>query len=253
MGDDCESVRLVIRECYVYRIPPRSNARGHRASDWDVSQFLWTGRLRVTSRGDTCSILLEDATTGDLFASCLYSPAENTVEPVLDSSRYFVLRIHDPQSKKHAFVGLGLPDRSCAFDFNVALQDHVNQLKSDKVPPSFAHAVSKDYRLKDGQTISINLGNMPSKKPKPSPQQASSDSYAFLPPSVPSTSFASFNDAYSSTNNNDPFDGSCEGSPGQGADDWADFQDALSSSGKTNSGFSNSSGQQQQQQGWQTF
>jgi hypothetical protein len=62
--------------------------------------------------------------TGQLFAQCPYDASGSSVEQVTDSSRYFVLKIQDVASGRHAFVGLGFTDRNEAFDFNVALQDH---------------------------------------------------------------------------------------------------------------------------------
>lgn len=62
--------------------------------------------------------------SGEEFASCLIPEGERAqaVEPVTDSSRYFVLRLVDPANpRKRAFLGLGFTDRAEAFDFNVAL------------------------------------------------------------------------------------------------------------------------------------
>jgi serine/threonine kinase 38 len=56
---------------------------------------------------------------------------ESAVETVLDSSRYFVLRIEDGRGK-HAFVGLGFGERNEAFDFNVALSDHEKYVKREQ-------------------------------------------------------------------------------------------------------------------------
>ncbi|EGF80004.1 hypothetical protein BATDEDRAFT_11848 [Batrachochytrium dendrobatidis JAM81] len=127
MSDAYESVLCVIKECLVYRIPPRATAKGYRASEWDTTQFLWSGRLRVIAVGDECALHLEDPVTGELFAKCPYDLEGTAVEPVIDSSRYFVIRVVDPTSGEflfHAFLGLGVAERSWAFDLNVALQDH---------------------------------------------------------------------------------------------------------------------------------
>lgn len=97
----------------------------YRAATWPKTP-LWTGRLRVVSKGDAVSILLEHVDKEGLFAAC---PIQNekTVEQTVDSSRYFVLRISD--GKKSAVLGIGFNDRTQAFDFKVAVQD---QQKSDR-------------------------------------------------------------------------------------------------------------------------
>lgn len=52
--------------------------------------------MRLVSKGNDVFIKLEDKSSGELFAKC---PIETypgiAVEPVTDSSRYFVLRIQD--------------------------------------------------------------------------------------------------------------------------------------------------------------
>ncbi|KAI9628651.1 hypothetical protein H4Q26_018003 [Puccinia striiformis f. sp. tritici PST-130] len=130
--DEFESVLWIARECYVYRLPPRTSSAGYKAAEWgDMEAFLWKGRLRILERGNEndvsnstrCFIRLEDADTGELFANCPYTLDGKSVEPVLDSSRYYVVRVEDASTGQRAFLGMGFPERSDSFDFNVALQD----------------------------------------------------------------------------------------------------------------------------------
>lgn len=120
-----EHTLLVVREVSVYKIPPRSTSGGYKCGEWLQTDKIWSGRLRVVSCKERCEIRLEDPNSGDLFAACFVLPGqrEASVETVLDSSRYFVLKIEDGRGK-HAFIGLGFTERNEAFDFNVALSDH---------------------------------------------------------------------------------------------------------------------------------
>ena len=65
MSNEYASVIFVARECYVYRIPPRTSAGGYRAAEWgDMEKYLWKGRLRIVEHTDSCEIRLEDAESG---------------------------------------------------------------------------------------------------------------------------------------------------------------------------------------------
>lgn len=158
---DSESTLLIINEVYAYRIPPRASAAGHKAADWPDENLIWRGRLVVVERGEICVIKLITPSTGVVFAECPVNPG--AVEGVLDSSRYFVLRIEDPRNGRHAFLGMGFQERGEAFDFNVTLQDHERRIKDMKeLEKQRANAgPAKDYSIPVGQTITVNLKSTP--------------------------------------------------------------------------------------------
>jgi len=165
LSDEVESVLYIAREISVYKIPPLRKNEGHRANDWgDLADPLWKGRLRILERSQGATLYFEDAQTGDLFAKADYDPTKPCVEAVLDSSRYFVIRVED--SGKKAYIGMGFAERTDSFDFNVALQDYTKRFRAKLNPPSpTSEATSphlpagpkKDYSLKEGQTFSISI------------------------------------------------------------------------------------------------
>ena len=54
-----------------------------------------------------------------VFAKTEYDPARPSVEAVLDSSRYFVIRVEDGGRK--AYIGMGFAERTDSFDFSKCL------------------------------------------------------------------------------------------------------------------------------------
>ena len=163
----------------MYQIPPSATHQGHRADSWNVEKWLRAVRVKVTSRGSKGAIKLEDKDSGELFAECPLpndAPVSTAVEPVIDSSRYFVLRVVDESSGRHAFLGLGFRERDHASDFKLAVQEHQNararereaikrreeheRLMAEKAAANAAAGVEgpaklHDYSLKGTVTVNI--------------------------------------------------------------------------------------------------
>ncbi|KAL8468684.1 hypothetical protein ACS0TY_031757 [Phlomoides rotata] len=165
--EEVEAVELVlfqVSECYVYMIPPRKSAASYRADEWDVNKWAWEGTLKVINKGVECIIRLEDKTTGELYARAFLRDGElHPVETVIDSSRYFVLRVEENIGGRlrHAFIGIGFRERSEAYDFQAALHDHMKYLNKKKtaeeMEQQYQQTSSVDYSLKDGETLVLQL------------------------------------------------------------------------------------------------
>ncbi|KAK0742168.1 hypothetical protein B0T21DRAFT_381841 [Apiosordaria backusii] len=182
----------ITNKVHIYTLPPQSPTTAYLASSWTAlpQNPIFTARLRILetslSPDDAPSspqlkvdILLESTTSSttpsstgspQLFAAAPYTtPA--IVTPCTDSSRFFALRVSDPQSGKKASLGIGFEERSDAFDFNLALQEcgkalnfpgfggqQQQQQSQEKKKGKEQQEERKDWSLKEGETITINLG-----------------------------------------------------------------------------------------------
>lgn len=162
-------------ETFVYKLPPRSRAEGYCADAWGLDKPAATGRLRVTAwDSSVCLVIWRRAETAATSAPTVLpavarrtpltaapassgwlviaharwdvlkgSPLSFYLEPVLDSSRYFVLRCQPPPARQqvpgapagtalansaaqaaHALVGIGFRERESAFTLKAAIADH---------------------------------------------------------------------------------------------------------------------------------
>jgi len=155
---DLEQTHFVAGKVFVFQVPKLESSEGFKAASWPKTP-IWSGRLRVVSKGDKVSVLLEHLDKEGLFAAC---PIQNdkTVEQTVDSSRYFVLRVSDGKGR-FAVLGIGFNDRTQAFDFKVAVQDQQNGEKAEK---ALSSTPAIDLSLpKDGK-IHINIPSKGSKK-----------------------------------------------------------------------------------------
>lgn len=213
------SALFTANQCHVYRIPPRTSNAGYRASEWgDTNAPLWSGRLRVLGHVDTCEIRMDDRQTGvlrvltpgELFAACPYDVSGKSVEAVLDSSRYFVLRVEtdgDDGAKRHAYIGVGVGlivlTRSSKNAAKVStltwrykighgvwhlLTDsrHKAALRSandeTSEADSTAQTPSQDWTLSDGETMQLH---MPTHMPRTSESRDQARGGFVLPPPPP--------------------------------------------------------------------
>ncbi|KAF2248829.1 adaptin ear-binding coat-associated protein-like protein 1 [Trematosphaeria pertusa] len=196
-----QRILYIAPKVHVYQIPPLTSTKGYQASTWTADnnkRQIFTARLRIletsipspTPTDDsaekvTTTLLLEDAGSGQLFAAAPYtSPA--VVEQALDSSRFFAVTVVGEGRK--AVLGMGFEERSEAFDFSIALQDARRVLGFESNPNAPTTSSSRnrgtkkpidepkrDFSLKEGETISINLGGLKGRRERReggSPEQA---------------------------------------------------------------------------------
>ncbi|KAF2829248.1 adaptin ear-binding coat-associated protein 1 NECAP-1 [Ophiobolus disseminans] len=170
---------------HIYQIPPATSTKGYQASTWTANNNkmqIFTARLRIVETsipleredGDekvSTTLLLEDPKTGDLFAAAPYT-SERIVEQALDSSRFFAITVVGEGRK--AILGMGFEERSEAFDFSIALQDSRRVLGFEAKPAAPGAKAAKeveepkrDFSLKAGETISINLGGLKGRRSRP--------------------------------------------------------------------------------------
>lgn len=159
MGD-YERVLLVKPKIFVYRIPPlTSTSRGFKASDWNLENPDWKGRMRLVSIADKIFLRIEDETTGQLYAQApiLKYPGPS-VQPVSDSSRYFVVKVQSDTGRT-ALLGIGFTDRSDSFDLNVALHDHFKTLEHEArdAEPVEENLPKLDLSLKGLIRVNLNI------------------------------------------------------------------------------------------------
>ncbi|TGZ82366.1 adaptin ear-binding coat-associated protein 1 NECAP-1 [Ascodesmis nigricans] len=203
MADEIQRVLFVAPKVHVYAVPPLGSNSGYRASHWNVDgegSRIFMARLRVIETATTDAatdqetirndVRLEDPKSGELFANCPYEDAF-CVEQVVDSSRFFAIRVvHGPRK---AILGIGFEDRSDAFEFGVVLQTIRRQnnmdvkttagasVSSNSGKPTSLLPEKKDYSLKEGETISVTIGNKGHRR-TPSKSDDSNAAFALLPP-----------------------------------------------------------------------
>ncbi|VDN26690.1 unnamed protein product [Gongylonema pulchrum] len=117
--------------------------------------------MRLVAIGKKLELRLEDRASGQLFAKCPVDEYPGiSIEPVVDSSRYFVVRLKNDNGQT-AFIGMGFADRSDSFDLNVALQEHFSYIQKSAAFDSekLSDQPKLDLGFKEGQTITINFGD----------------------------------------------------------------------------------------------
>ena len=145
-------------------------------------------------------ILLEDPSNGQLFAAAPYT-VTGVVEQVLDSSRFFAVRVQGEGGRK-AVLGIGFEERSEAFDFSVSLQEVRKTLGiaddgkagGKKAEEKEKGPEKKDFSLKEGETITVNIGGRAGRRNQAKSEEYGNDLGGFSLPPPPGVggSFGSF-------------------------------------------------------------
>lgn len=161
-----------------------------------MAKPLQTCSLSVERCDDSCIISFHTAkpkeggpkgsTEPSLFAQCQISladgktPMKHWVEAVVDSSRYFAVRISD--GKREAHIGMGFRERDDASNFKMSLLEYENSIRRERKAEEMHTAYEEEedslnaddgavanpraFSLDPGEKIHINLKGTPVKPRK---------------------------------------------------------------------------------------
>lgn len=145
-------------ECFVYKVPPLATASGYRANEWNLAQPLQTCGFQVERRDNDLFLLFTMENHTKLFALSKIADGEHvqrSVEPVLDSSRYFVTKIMQQTDNRTALLGFGFRDRDVAIDLLGNLQQFQKSIQREMEAKHMK--VAEIPTLKEGDKMHINL------------------------------------------------------------------------------------------------
>jgi adaptin ear-binding coat-associated protein 1/2 len=167
-----------------------------RAEDWNLATPLKTCSLLVEQHGDKLHLIFRflqtesDPNSWTLFAISKIDlkreengkklALEYFVENVVDSSRYFVVRIVDERSGREALIGFGFRDRDEATDFRESLQYYKKSILRETEGESTMHTqydgLGEKLKLGEGEKIHINLGKKSTISKTPDKKKSSGNS-----------------------------------------------------------------------------
>jgi adaptin ear-binding coat-associated protein 1/2 len=114
----------------------------HSAAGWPLTKPLQCCSLRLERRGTALLLIFTYQQEGGkgptkLFALCAVDitgehTVEHYVEAVMDSTRYFVIRVKDEKTEREALIGLGFRERDESADFRAALQKYETDVAKER-------------------------------------------------------------------------------------------------------------------------
>tara|TARA_B110000208_G_scaffold173559_1_gene217459 strand:+ start:90 stop:926 length:837 start_codon:yes stop_codon:yes gene_type:complete len=163
-SEDFEMTVANINPCFAFKIPPRKGGQGYRAAEWKANK-VWEGRLQVATRGSEIGIKLVEEDGGTFAEAPVGAFAAPFVEPVVDSGRYFALRIVN--AGRFAFIGIGFAERGHALSFKIALQEHFKREAEPALPEGPIPEATGKYKLGAGGSIGkISVAGLPARTKK---------------------------------------------------------------------------------------
>lgn len=74
------------------------------------------------------------------------------VDGVIDSSRYYVIRVKDPKSSRTTLIGIGFRERDQAFDFKNALNEYIRYIDRSNLANKLSHMNVNNTTNTDSQS-----------------------------------------------------------------------------------------------------
>jgi len=187
---DVATVLVTIQRAVLFKIPPKPSTQGHSAESWP-KDGIWAGRLKLLQTNTECFLQFEHSDKPGVYLKVVVNThqsgdinAPQTIEPVVDSSRYFALTILKPNTTDQYFeLGLGFEDRDDSAEFKTAMSEYERIKRSlAKATEELDKLATGDLSLHENEMLDIKpMKNKKTSKNSPNSNDDKGDTL-FMPP-----------------------------------------------------------------------
>ncbi|ELP92664.1 adaptin ear-binding coat-associated protein, putative [Entamoeba invadens IP1] len=153
--NDFQDTVLFKKDSMIFRVVGTNGEVHRNAGEWKQDDFMWKGDCQVVKRDTKLRVIFSDK-SGVPF--CFSEISTGAVEPVNDSSRFFIVNVTETNGGRKAIIGAGFSERGDAMEFKEAIEEtHKEEKGREEKLEEESHVEVEDFEIGENEKVTIQV------------------------------------------------------------------------------------------------